>query len=197
MISFEKKRVEFSFFGDRNYVDVTTISKELFKKISVPMFQLKKIEFSILKTVSYNGLFTLSKIKPIADYTVAVSFQYLDENYFGFVEDRDDLINQRFDEIPYVIENYFLLEGQSMTITKPLNDDFVYNYMKMGKELLVKNSIGLNPRVAKYQFDFVPENADYGHLSMKIKLEGKSKFYRLDCYFKDSHFGYVIVKVLS
>jgi hypothetical protein len=193
--------IEFSYLGDRDYIDISTISERTNMSLAeLGILNVEQIRLRVLHPVLYNGVFEVAsaesgKVVP-KESPIAVDFRANSLNYTAWVKPGNTKILSRRKEIHFELAKYTFIEDQRIELRKPFNSDLVYNLMKMGRELIVHSGLGLKPRVLEFRFEFIPEAKLFSQLSLQLSPL-KNALHALTCFVDDEKFGRVIVKVVE
>lgn len=87
-------------------------------------------------------------------------------------------------------------QGKTVVIFNPVNDDCIYDLMKMGR-LVVVNKYNLFPRVVRFHFDQLFNQDEMKGIIMTAEFFAPKDFYKLETFKDGKKFGEIIVKGLG
>lgn len=187
-----------SYLGNRDYIDVTSITRAVSAAIDPNIEQSQIANFSIhIENPLLNECFLVPRGAIAALKKVAkIRFNYRD-SFFDFdICQNDTPIRRRSMEAKIDIFDYCKLERDRITLQKPFSTEFMYTLMSMGKAILVSH-FRLPPRVVKMQYDRFFNPCLTAGVSMKIGSLNRMGFGQLICQKGEEPFGSVLVKLLS
>ena len=87
-------------------------------------------------------------------------------------------------------------ENGIVRLFNPINDDSIYNLMKMGRVIVV-NKYNLAPRVLRFHFDRLYNKDELKNVEMRASYFAPKEFYKLETFKSDEKFGEIIIKGLA
>ncbi len=188
-----------SYLGNRDYIDVTSITRAVSAAIDPNIEQSQISDFSIhMENPLLNECFLVPKNSREEALTrvAKVRFNYRD-NFFDFdICQNETPIARRSMEAKIEILDYCKLEQDRILLQKPFSTEFMYTLMSMGKAILVSH-FRRPPRVVKMQYECFFNPALASGVSMKIGPLNRMNFGQLICEKGGEPFGSVLVKLLS
>ena len=202
-----KMKLNISYFGSRNYIDVSTLTSALYE--ALPNITnnnlITEIKGRLLKKISsecsliFHENTSEEKLdKDNASKLVAV-FEWLfnEVKHTAYFIETDTIItSRRTEELEKELEYYMTFNKGEVTINEAINDDCIYNLMKMGRLIITKN-YSLAPRVVRFYFDRLYNQSEMKGIVMKSIDLGKNDFYRLETFKDNKKFGEIIIKALQ
>lgn len=187
--------VKLSYFADRKYVDISTISAAFFRAIGLDPADssIESEAIRLFGEITSQG--ELRSGKP--DDDVKASFRYRRagvDHLLHYIES-EQRIAERSNEAKYNWWDHIRLVGNSAEFVKPLGNVMTYNLMVMGKVLILHTKSRV-PRVVSTDLSFHLRPEHYPHLQMELK-DLKNDFVQLQTYVGSRPHGVVNVKLLA
>lgn len=195
------QKLDISYLGKRDYIDVSTLSSALYAALPdiTDNRRIKNLNIRLLKKVTNECLLKLcDKNTHVDKEKTAVVFNWDFEgvNYAAHFIESDNLITSRRQELVDDPSDLMKYKDGEVLLFNPINDDCIYNLMKMGR-LIVVNKYNLYPRVVRFHFDRLFNREEMKGIIMKADFFAAKDFYKLET-FKDGHkFGEIIIKGLQ
>ena len=197
------KELKLSYFGSRQYIDVSTLTSELYRALPdiTPNKEIANFQGRLLKKIMYHCglmLFTGDSCQKEVDDNVVAIFEW---DYEGkhfqaqFVESSELITERRIEDVEDPKE-YIRYTDQRVILERAINHDCIYNLMKMGRIIVVKN-YAKSPRVVKYSFNRLLTKDELAGVVMTSRPLGKKDFYCLETWKDGKKFGEIIVKALE
>lgn len=197
------KNLDLHYFGSRDYIDVSTLSSALYKALPELTVQEKIRDFDIklLKKVEYHCGVHVEEVagKLLIDKdiksksSVIFNWKHDSKQYIAYFLETEKIITERVAELVEDPSDYMSYGNEVVTIHRPINNDGIYNLMKMGR-MIVVNKYNLIPRVVRFHFDFIPGEKELTNVVMKAEPFVGDGFYRLNTLKDGKIFGEIIVK---
>ena len=195
-----KKPISFSFLGDRNYIDVSTITDAITEGIDKPQLgDYEDFHLKILRNIQNHGFLSLMEndksIILKSQFCLTFKFSIKGVPYLAWVEPGPEPIISRKVEIQKEIHDHCEIQGHRIFLRKPFNKNLVYNLMKMGKAIILDTKTGLNPRVGELTLSKPPEEKEFNQISVNLVPLYKRNLFRINFFHHERPFGYVTVRV--
>lgn len=186
-------KVNLSYLGDRNYIDISTISYNFFKSCGHDIYQASPDYESIriLKKITRNGILTESKP---TNASCIFKYKINSQKKIYYYIENSTIITSRTIEDAYNREEFFIIKDNTGRFIKPINTFMTYNLMCLGKSLIVANT-DLTPRVVQTELNFHIEPNQYEFISMKLFFL-KNNFILLQTFVHDVFHGKIFVKLI-
>ena len=199
------QKLNISYLGKRDYIDVSTLSSALYE--ALPLItengKIKNLKIRLIKKVENECFLQLFKDsdnstpKNIPGTAVIFNWDFEGVNYTAFFVEGEKTLNSRIKEIVDDPQEHIRYENGVVTIFNPINDDCIYNLMKMGR-LIVVNKYNLYPRVVRFHFDRLFNKQEMKNIVMKAEVFSATKnFYKLETFKDGIKFGEIIIKGLD
>lgn len=197
--------LDIKYFGNREYIDVSTLSTALYKALPEITVQneIENFEIKLLKKIEkkcelvyfeFQGDLILDKDLK-RQSSVIFNWHSRGKNWVAYFVETEEIITERIAEPVEDPSEYLVYDNQQVIIKTPINNDGIYNLMKMGRMIVVKN-YDLFPRVVRFHFDFIPGFQELRGAVMTSEPFVGEGFYKLETFISDKKFGEIIVKGL-
>lgn len=198
--------LDIKYFGNREYIDVSTLSTALYKALPdlTIQHQIRNFDIKLLKKVEKHCVLAHFEVQGelVIDRelknksAVIFNWEHQGKKWVGYFVETEKTIVERIPEPVEDPKDYQTFANHEVVIKTPINDDGIYNLMKMGRLIVVKN-YNLFPRVVRFHFDFIPGLKELQGVVMKSSPFVGEGFYKLETFKDDKKFGEIIVKGLS
>lgn len=201
----DAKKLDISYLGKRDYIDVSTLSSALYGAIPqlTDNTKLKNFKFRVKKKVINECTISLyeSELEAKAfenEATVVFNWDYEGKNYTAHFKETKTPITKRIPEIMEDTSRHISYDQQlkNVTLSNPVNDDSIYNLMKMGR-IIVVEKYNLFPRVVRFHFDRLFNQEELKDVIMTAEFFASKDFYRLETFKEGKKFGEIIIKGLQ
>lgn len=190
-----------SYLGRRDYIDISTLSNALYATLPdiTSNDRIECFQCRITKKVEFNCDLILEQ-GPETKFDrrragVQFAWKFEGETYRAFLVERSDRIVARRTECVDDPSDYMTYRDGQVFLNAPINDDCIYNLMKMGK-MIVTEKFGLVPRVVRIEFDRLYDRVGMMGITMGAKFFAKTNFYKLETFHRGLKFGEILVKTL-
>lgn len=187
------KKVNLYYFGDRNYIDISTNTKCFYEacQIQYDSVLIDSESVHIKKAITKSGyLIEGPSSESVCDFKFSLNNKLQTYSYI----ENGELITERRPEMSYNLEDYFEVTGKTGSAKKQITAFMTYNLMVFGKAVIVNNTKKI-PRVVKTDLFFNIHQSEYKDLQIHYS-ELKNNFIILKSYIKSKHHGNVIVKLI-
>lgn len=203
------KKLNIAYLGRRDYIDVSTLTSALYEALPhiTDNAKIKNFNIKILRKVlnecdlwfadenKVNELVTLEFKKNVV---ATFDWEFEGVTYFAFFKETNVPIVERRNEIvddPKELM-FYEKEAENVVIFNPINSDSIYNFMKMGR-LIVVNKYNLFPRVVRAHFDCLYNQEEMKGVVMTGEFFAAKDFYKLETFKDGKKFGEIIIKALQ
>lgn len=193
--------LDISYLGDRDYIDVSTLSSALYQALPDITINSHVTDFKIrlLKKVLFNcELVWAQDLEPDFDkkkLCVHFNWKFKDQLQSVYFQELSTLITSRKREPMTNPTEHMAYQSGEVHLFDPINDDSIYNLMKMGR-ILVVEKYHLIPRVVRFKFDRLLNQSELRGVTMKADFFAKEDFYILETFKNNNKFGEIIIKGL-
>lgn len=155
-----KVPVRLSFLGDRTYIDISTLHSACYSALGLDHRKdvFGRAVTKIPRAVSRHGHLEIGKSRG-ASCILEFEIESKGRFQYSFVESGDVILDRREEE-RFNLSEYVRIEDNIATFVKPINDFRSYNFMVLGKALIVVNTPKI-PRVVRSEFFSTVDMADY------------------------------------
>ncbi len=188
--------LEFSYLGDRDYLDVTSILDSFWQALGPnTRTAVRNMDFRIHAPFNENcTLYYQENSVPSYKNDPCAKFTWLIEGkkYFGFLVPNGQKIVKRSPEPKWDFEQHCEFRDGKMYLTKNFNQDVCYSLTKTGKFLISKYR---DPAVKVVRFKFnelmLPE--ELVGTSLRMQEMSGTEFIKVICEKNDKEFGFIVV----
>lgn len=191
--------IKFSYLGERDYLDITSILDSLWDHFGIGFRQdVKDMHFKLLAPISQNCFLVYGpecNFKKNAENAVAeFAWTVHQIKYLGQLFQNGEVISIRLPEPRWNFAEYCDFQNDTVTLKKTFNEDVCYNLTKMGK-FLISQFRDPNVRIVKFFFkDLLPSQNLVGAQLRIIDLRKKG-FTKIVCQNKGDELGYIMIKL--
>lgn len=198
--------LDIKYFGNREYIDVSTLSTALYKALPehTIQHQIRNFDIKLLKKVEKHCELAYFEVKGEMSIdrdlknksAVIFNWEHLGKKWLAYFVETERVITDRIPEPVEDPKDYQVFSDGKVEIKSSINNDGIYNLMKMGRMIVVKN-YNLFPRVVRFHFDYIPGEKELPGIIMTSESFVGEGFYKLETFKDSKKFGEIIIKGLS
>lgn len=185
-----------SFLGDRNYIDISQISKEFFKHIA-PFYdprQLTHLHIQVSKPITHDGILRRLQKGEIGAQVTFHAYCGSEELLFGYFPGPNKIL-RRTAEAELNLADYVRVSEGVLHLERAFSHYPIYMLMTLGKATVLANRPNAIPKVASYYMPHYHLTNDQ-FVGMRMTMTPMSRsFAKLDMYLHEEYLGYVMVKI--
>lgn len=190
-----KPLLKFSYLGDRDYLDITSILDSLWNFFGLDIrSSITEMTFKINFPIVQNCYLDYSTQQRASNSTDAAEFTWIQNKtqFFGYLIPNGTVFTDRTEEPKWDFESFCDFSNDRVILKNNFKIDTCYNMTKMGKFLISKYQ-DPNVRIVKFYFkELIPSKEMIG-ISLKLqKIRGG--FLKIICENNSEEFGHIIAK---
>lgn len=194
-------KLNISYLGKRDYVDVSSLCAALYEAWPeiTDNKKMKNFGMRLIKKVTNECFLVLKEAENIVEDERTVltgSWEYEGKTFNICYQETDKLLTARRTELIDNPVDLMKYENGEVLLFNPINNDSIYNFMKMGR-LIIVNKYNLFPRVVRFRFARLLNQDEMKDVIMKASPFGSKNFYRLETFKDNEKFGEIIIKGLT
>lgn len=191
--------LNFSYQGDRDYIDISLICGEFFAAIEkqASVEQMKDLSVTVRKPIKHHCRAVLRQgLEGKEESCAEVSFSYDNKKICYDLIPTERLITDRISDPQYSFSPPQVSENAvSSRLQSHDPKEVVYMYMKMAREFVVKHYDANGPRAVTFSVDFLPlPKKTAAVFEWRVRFPARKGFQRFEAFYDGEAVGYGIVK---